>query len=300
MQVNRLFEIVYVLLSQKTATARELAERFEVSQRTIYRDVDTLSLAGIPIYTEKGKGGGISLLPDFVLSKSILSENEQGEILAALQGLTAVKTADTKKLLDKLGTFFNRNVSNWIEVDFSDWSYRNEKIFSNLKTAILSRYVTEFDYYNTMGEISHRCVEPIQLWFKNKSWYLKAFCLTKGDLRTFKLSRMMNLYVSDKIFPQRDLLASVSNNIQESDKRPNIILKMRILPEMAYRVIDEFSEEEVEIGSGHSFIVTVTWPEDEWVYSTILSYGEYIEVLEPIYIRQIVRDKAKKFYEKHL
>jgi len=91
MQMNRLFEIIYILLGQKSVTARELATHFEVSQRTIYRDVDILSLAGIPVYTEKGKGGGISLLPDFVLSKSLLSEGEQSEILSALQGLGGIK-----------------------------------------------------------------------------------------------------------------------------------------------------------------------------------------------------------------
>lgn len=103
------------------------------------------------------------------------------------------------------------------------------------------------------------------------------------------------------IFPKRDLLASVSNNNYESSKRTDVILKLKISSEMAYRVIDVFNEDEVERSSDDgSFIVTVTWPEDEWVYGTILSYGEFIEVLEPLHIRQLVRDKAKKFYERNL
>ena len=300
MQINRLFENVYILLAQKSATAKELAERFEVSQRTIYRDVDTLSLAGIPIYTEKGKGGGISLLPDFVLNKSILSEDEQGEILSALQGLSAVKTSETKEVLDKLGVFFNRNATNWIEVDFSDWGFRNGKIFSLLKTAILERCVTEFDYYNTMGEFSHRRVEPIQLWFKSKSWYLKAFCLAKNDIRTFKLTRMKNLTVNNGVFPIRDLLASVAINTYETNNRPDTTVTLKIAQEMTYRVIDEFDEDEVKRNPDGSFTVTVTWPEDEWVYGTILSYGEYIEVLEPDRVREIVNKKAKVFVKKNL
>ena len=300
MPINRLFEIVYILLAQKSATAKELAERFEVSQRTIYRDVDTLSLAGIPIYTEKGKGGGISLLPDFVLNKSILSEDEQGEILSALQGLSAVKTTETKEVLDKLGVFFNRHATNWIEVDFSDWGFRNGKIFSLLKTAILERCVTEFDYYNTMGEVSRRRVEPIQLWFKSKSWYLKAFCLAKNDIRTFKLTRMKNLTVNDEVFPVRDLLASVAMNTGEPSNRPDTTVTLKIAPEMTYRVIDEFDEDEAKRNPDGSFTVTVTWPEDEWVYGTILSYGEYIEVLEPDRVREIVSKKAKIFFEKNL
>jgi predicted DNA-binding transcriptional regulator YafY len=157
-----------------------LAEHFGVYHSGLFTvTLDTLSLAGIPIYTEKGKGGGISLLPEFVLNKSILSEEEQGEILAALQGLSVVKTADTKEVLDKLGVFFNRNTTKWIEVNFSDWSYQNGENFSKLKTAILERRITEFDYWGASGEQSHRRIEPIQLWFKSKSWYLKSFCLTK-------------------------------------------------------------------------------------------------------------------------
>src|SRR5215468_3350363 len=125
MQINRLLDIVFVLLKVKTITARELSERFNVSQRTIYRDVDTLSLAGIPVYTEKGKGGGISLLPEFVLNKSILSEKEQHEILSALQGLSGVSTAETQGVLRKLSAVFNKSTVPWLEVDFSDWGYQN-------------------------------------------------------------------------------------------------------------------------------------------------------------------------------
>ena len=115
LQINRLLEIVYALLRQKTVTAKELAERFNVSQRTIYRDIDTLSLAGIPVYTEKGKNGGISLLPEFVLSKSFLSEQEQNEILSALQGLSNIKTAETNQVLQKLSSIFNKSAANWLE-----------------------------------------------------------------------------------------------------------------------------------------------------------------------------------------
>jgi len=108
MQIDRLFEIVYYLLSKKTVTAKELAERFDVSKRTIYRDINILSISGIPIYTSSGNGGGIGLLKEFVLDKSILSEREQKEILSALQGLSMVKTEETGQVLQKLGILFNR------------------------------------------------------------------------------------------------------------------------------------------------------------------------------------------------
>ena len=145
LRMNRLFEITYILLNKKAITARELAEHFGVSQRTIYRDIDALDLAGIPVYTEKGKGGGIGLLPDYVLSKTILSDREQQEILSALQGLSSVQNDETRQVLQKLSAVFNKSTINWLEVDFSGWNYMDNEKFSCLKTAIFERRIVEFD-----------------------------------------------------------------------------------------------------------------------------------------------------------
>lgn len=302
MQTNRLFEIIYMLLNKKTMTARELAEYFGVSQRTIYRDVDTLSLAGIPVYTEKGKGGGISLLPDFVLNKSILSEQEQNEIMSALHGLSNLRSAEASPVLQKLSTIFNKTATNWLEVDFSDWSFSNGGLFNDFKTAVLERRITEFDYYgasgSTYGEKTRRRVEPIQLWFKSKAWYLKGFCLIRQDMRLFKLSRIRDLSVTDEYFSERDLLTASPNPGSEERQRKDMTLKLKIAPEMTYRVLDEFGGAEKQPDG--SFIVTVTWQEDEWVYGTILSYGEYIEVLEPEYMREVIKNKLLKTVKKYL
>ena len=298
MQINRLLEIVYVLLRQKTVTAKDLAARFNVSQRTIYRDVDTLSLAGIPIYTEKGKGGGISLLPEFVLSKSILSEQEQNEILSALHGLSNVKTAETHQVLQKLSSVFNKSAANWLEVDFSDWGYQNGHFFGSFKTAILERRIAEFDYYSTYGDKTRRRIEPMQLWFKSKSWYIKGFCLLRQDVRLFKLTRIKDLTVTDEFFAERNLLATAPNPGPDDHQKQDVALTLKIAPEMTYRVLDEFFEAEKQ--SDGSFIVNVTWPEDDWVYGFILSFGEHIEVLEPEHIREIIKNKMLKAVKGYL
>ena len=297
MQANRLFEIIYILLNKQRVTAKELAEKFEVSSRTIYRDIDTISLAGIPIYTEKGKGGGISLLPDFVLNKSILSEQEQNEILSALQGFSQIQTTETGHVLQKLSTIFNRTAANWLEVDFTDWSFASEDFWRAIKTAILERRIAEFNYYSTYGEKTHRRVEPIQLWFKSKAWYLKGFCLAKNDVRLFKLTRIKDLTVTDESFGKRASLASPPT---PERRKKDITLRLKIAPEMTYRVLDEFAGDLEEQQPDGSFIVKVSWPEDYWVYGTILSFGEYIEVLEPPHIRNIIREKAQKILGKHL
>ena len=300
MQVNRLFEIIYILLNKKMATARELAEHFGVSQRTIYRDVDTLSLAGIPVYTEKGKGGGIGLLPGFVMDKSLLSDKEQTEIISALQGLATVSSSESGAVLKKLSAVFSKNLVSWLDVDFTDWSFTNGDVFSGLKTAILERRVAEFDYFSAYGEKTRRRAEPIQLWFKHRAWYVKAFCLTRRDIRLFKLTRIKNLNISDETFTERNLLEIPEGQPAERPIKPDVTLKLKIAPEMAYRVYDEFGGEWAEDQPDGGFIVTAKWPEDDWVYGTLLSYGEYLEVLEPERIKGIIREKAEKIAEKYL
>jgi len=300
MQINRLFEIVYILLDKKSITARELTEHFGVSRRTICRDIDTLSSVGIPIYTERGKGGGISLLPDFVLNKSILSEQEQNEILSALHGLSNVKTDDSKQVLQKLSTVFNKTAIDWMEVDYSGWTYEND-FFSECKAAILERRIIEFDYYNRHGDKTLRRVEPIQIRFKSKWWYLKGYCLTKQDVRLYKLTRVKNLVVADETFTERGSFdISDKLDINNFSKQNNVKLKLRIEPEMAYRVFDDFHECWAEKQPDGSFIVTVTWSEGVWLYGFILSYGRYAEVLEPEYIRNIIKGEAQKISEKYL
>lgn len=299
LQTSRLFEIIYLLMNKDRATAKELAERFGVSARTIYRDIDMISLAGIPVYTEKGKGGGISLLPDFVLNKSILSEQEQSEILASLQGLTQIQSADAGRVLQKLSAVFNKTAVKWLEVDFSDWSFDRQDFWGGFKSAILQKRITEFDYYSSYGEKTRRRVEPIQLWFKSRAWYLKAYDLTKRDVRLFRLSRVGNMRVTDETFAERNLLIEETIRTPSASQRPDVTLRLRIKSEMAHRVLDEFAsvvEKQTEDGN---YIVSLCWSEDNWVYGTILSFGEYIEVLEPEHIREIIRDKAKKIYAQY-
>jgi predicted DNA-binding transcriptional regulator YafY len=298
MQISRLFEIIYILLHKKCVPARELAEQFGVSTRTIYRDIDTLSLAGIPVYTEKGRGGGISLLPDYVLSKSVLNEQEQNEILAALHGLSNIKPDKASQVLRKLSAIFNKTAANWLEVDFSDWGWTSTS-FDDFKTAILQRRIAEFDYFNKYGEKTFRRIEPMQLWFKSRSWYIKGFCLIKQAPRLYRLSRVKNLVVKDEHFPERISFDGPENTAEDNQEKYTT-LKLRIAPEMAYRAYDEFDEDMMEKQPDGSFIVTVTWSEDSWLYGFVLSFGEYIQVLEPEHIRNIIKNKARKISEKYL
>ena len=151
MQIHRLFEIVYILMDRKSVTAQELATHFEVSKRTILRDVETLSVAGIPIYTSRGKGGGISILDNFVLNKATINADEQVQILTSLQSLAITEQIDTNSIIAKLGTLFAKADTKWLEVDFSRWGKgkADKEKFEILKQAIIDRKSTRLNSSHT-------------------------------------------------------------------------------------------------------------------------------------------------------
>lgn len=296
MQVNnRLFEILYILLQRKKVTAKELAEKFEVSTRTIYRDIEALSSANIPIYMSKGKDGGIGILEEYVLNKSILSEEEQNQILFALQSLEKMNGNSEKDILLKMSTIFNKKVTDWIKIDFSNWSPSKENTFQIIKSAILNKQLIEFTYYNSTGEKNSRIVEPLQIWFKDKSWYLISYCRLKKDYRFFKLTRMKEVKLLKEHFERE-----MPEQNEEEKEIKNIILELEISKEMAFRVYDEFDNDEITKKEDGNFIVKVEFPENEWVYSFILSFGEYVKVISPEYAKNIVKQKLQNTLKNYL
>ena len=297
MQVNnRLFEIVYILMQKRKTTAKELADRFEVSTRTIYRDIETLSTANIPIYASKGKDGGIGLLDEYVLNKTILSEEEQNQILFALQGMKKVKGQDEKDILERLSILFNKKINDWIKIDFSNWGNVQEERFDIIKSAILNKQLVQFIYYNSNGEESKRIVEPLQIWFKDKSWYLVSYCKLKQDYRIFKIARIKDIKILQEHF-ERELPKEEKN---EKHNFKIIELVLEINKAMTYRVYDEFESKEITKKEDGNFIIKVKYPENEWVYGYILSFGEYAKVLNPGYAKNIIKDKLQRTLKNYL
>ena len=300
MQINRLFEIVYILLDKKIVTAKELSEHFEVSVRTIYRDIDILSGAGIPVYTNKGKGGGISLMEDYVLNKSVLSEKEQKEILMSLQSLNAMKFLEVEPVLKKLSMVFNKKETNWIDVDFSQWGSNDteREKFNIIKRAILNIKVLGFDYFSSYGEKTSRNVEPVKLVFKGQGWYLYGYCRLKNEFRMFKLKRISNLVLLDETF-KREVPTNIWDNSSGTYKNKMINLVLKINERMAYRVFDEFNQENIIKNKDGSYTTTITFPEGDWIFGYIMSYGEHAEVIEPKNIREEIKRKFEESVKKY-
>ncbi|MGI6257096.1 MAG: helix-turn-helix transcriptional regulator [Anaerovoracaceae bacterium] len=291
MKINRLFEIVYLLLDKGRVTAKELAERFEVSTRTIYRDVEDLSAAGIPIYMSKGKNGGISLLPDYVLNKTLLTEEEKIKILSALQSLNALDELSVDDTLSKVSAFFGDKNQGFYEIDFDDWGSLIKDQFEKSKQAILSKKLLSFDYLSSLNKHSKRIVEPYKLWFKEKNWYLKAYCLKKKEVRFFRFSRMRNVTIEDVQFTPKNIDLGICPDNQYIRSTTKIL--MRVEKEATYRILDEFSEQDIVENQDGSVIVTMNFPEDEWVYGYILSFGSFATVIEPLSIKKIIRQKLE-------
>ena len=297
MQIDRMFEIIYILIDKKTVTAKSLAERFEVSVRTIYRDIDKLSLAGIPVYMTKGKGGGISILEDYVLNKTLLTSKEKSDILSSLQAIGALKFCNTDSALQKLGSLFGENDYDWIEVDFSSWynSKNESEIFNLIKTAILSKKIINFNYSSGKGEEISRTVEPLRLCFKGVSRYLYAYCRLRNDFRFFKFNRIKNIDLTNILFDRK-----VIEPIFKTDNIFNeelITLKLKISKNMAYRVFDEFDNYIIQ--EDGSFIVETVYPKGEWLFPYLSSFSYHCEVLEPASIRELTKQEFQKNLENY-
>ena len=296
MKENRYFQMIYLLLDKGQMTAPELADYFEVSIRTIYRDIDILSSAGIPIYASQGKGGGIAIQDSYVLKKSLLSEQEQKQILMALQGIRVLEDEQINMLLSKLSGVFQRQQGNWLEIDFSTWtkSGAGKHNFQLLQSAIWKSRIVSFSYYSGKGEQTKRIIEPHKLVFKTSDWYLYGYCTLRKDFRFFKLTRIRDLKLQDAEFMRE----TPEHIFERSDEFEMKTVQVTLLFDagMSHEVYEKFDEEVSEQEDG-SLLVTTILPDNELLYSYVLSCRERVEVLSPPYVRDNVRKRVRKMLE---
>lgn len=269
-----------------------------MSVRTIYRDIDSISSAGIPIYALQGKGGGIEIAEDFVLSKSLLSENEKQQIMSALQGLDNTTIQHENELLTKLSALFKMKSTNWIEVDFNNWQNNKlyEKTFNDIKSAIISKNIVSFTYFSCNEKETSRSVKPVRLLFKNQDWYLYALCLLRNDFRYFKLSRIKSLEIYTEKFEDSfdDVILK-----KEMPQENTVHIKVKFDRKVAFRVYDEINGEITEDNDGNLH-TEIEVPNDYNLYNYIFSFGDGAEVLEPKEIRMQIKEMINKMAEKYI
>lgn len=229
---------------------------------------------------------------NYVLDKSFFSGKEKQEILSSIQSLSAVQYPEVDGILKKLGAVFQVGLSDWIEVDFSRWGsiaeYEN-KLFYQLRQAIFERRKISFDYYNSSGTNGKREALPRKLFYKDKAWYLYAFCPFDNKYKLFRLSRIKNLSLTDIYF---DEIPETGQNVspKPQDMGELIDLELRFPLESGFRLYDMLEDSAI-VKNENGYTVNLTLPENDWLYDFLMSFGDKITIIRPQFIRQGIIEK---------
>lgn len=305
MQIDQLFEFVYILVDKKRVTAKKMSEHFGVSIRTIYRWMEALSVSGIPIYSLKGRGGGIAISDTYTLDKTLLSEEERLAILSSvkalnnLSGNSASLTNANIKAAEKLSHLVQSD-SDWLEVNFAPWSPEGSEVrnlFVILRDSILKKRQISFDYFTGDGRSERRIVHPWKLVFRGQSWYLSGWCTTRKAERFFKLTRMRNLVMTSKNANiVRNITATGPANTPEYSA-PLIQIKAKITEEKLSYLMDSFICSEIKAPKNGWVNVTFTAPDTPWLCEILLSFGPQLKITSPARLKNKIAEMAAKISE---
>lgn len=297
MKVDRLFSIVHILVNKGKVTAGELAEEFEVSTRTIYRDIDTLAMSGVPVYTNKGTGGGICLMDNYVLDKSVVSEEEKNSIILGMEVLTATEYDETDTAIRKIKSLFDANNDHFVEVDFSGFDNEQQKgIFQEIKASLKMNQTVKITYKNSLGELTNRRIDPLKLIFKKHSWYLIAYCHARHAYRTFRISRVRDIKPTGETFDRSGY--DISDYVLTSYGIQNMnTVRVTLDTKALYRVEEEFGESMIVHKDSNVLVVQFESELDEWLPNYIMSYADFLIEVEPKELKDKIKQQAKKILD---
>ena len=300
MKIDRLVSIIMILLEKERIGAQELADMFEVSPRTIYRDIDSINMAGIPICSTPGAGGGFEIMENYKLDKKVFSNTDLSAILMGLSSISGiVRGNEMVNAFAKVKSFIPADKakdielkSNQIYIDLSPWmGNRNiQPYLEIIKTALHENRLLTFQYTDRRGNKTSRTAEPYQLVLKGSHWYLQGFCISRNDFRLFKLSRISYLLAKEETFspreyqkPQLDFTDAVS-----AMQKP---VKIRIHKSIMDRVLDLCSYENFSPDGDDHYIVSFPFIENDYHYDILLGFGNKCECLEPSHVRDEMKRK---------
>lgn len=294
MKIDRLVSMIMILLDKERIGAQELAEMFEVSPRTIYRDIDTINMAGIPIHAISGVGGGFEIMENYKLDKKVFSNADLSALLMGLSSLSnTVRGDELVNALAKVKSFIPADKAkeialkaNQIHIDLSPWmGNRNIGLyFEIIKTALQENRLVSFAYSAHHGNKTERVVEPYQLVLKNSHWYVQGYCHMRSDYRLFKLSHISNLQMKEETFIPRDYhkpILEFSDVLETMQTK----IKIRIHKSVLDRILDYCAYEELTPDGDAHYIVNFPFIENDYYFDILLSFGNKCECLEPIHIR---------------
>ena len=293
MKIDRLIGILSLLLQKDMVTAPELAEEFEVSRRTINRDIEALSKAGIPIQTLQGAGRGISIMEGYRMDRTLLTSKDMQMILAGLRSLDSVSGSSYYgQLMEKIQSGSSEYISgrDSILIDLSSW-YKGSLApkIETIQDAIENRRLLKFMYYAPSGE-SERTIEPYYIIYKWAGWYVYGWCLKRNDFRLFKLNRMDRVLKTDDSFICRNVPAPDLS--AEMAFPRNIILKALFDPDMKWRLVEEFGPDCYEVRADGRLLLVQDYSDMENLTMWMLTFGDKVEVLEPVEVRERLKSMA--------
>lgn len=284
-----------ILLDKKRIGAQELADMFEVSPRTIYRDIDAINMAGIPVRGASGVGGGFEIMQEYKVDKKVFSADDLSALLMGLSSLSGMIRGDELvHALAKVKSFIPADRAKEIElkvnqicIDLSPWmGNRNiQPYLETIKSALQENKLLSFEYIAHHGNKTARTAEPYQLVLKGNHWYLQGYCRIRNDFRLFRLSRMSNLQMKEEIFAPRDYqkpqldFDSILETMQTK-------IKIRIHRSVMDRVLDFCTYEDFSPDGNEYYIVNFPFIDNEYHYDILLSFGDKCECLEPLHVRE--------------
>jgi predicted DNA-binding transcriptional regulator YafY len=299
MKIDRLIGIISILQQKKRVTAPYLAKKFEVSRRTINRDIEDICRAGIPIVTTQGRGGGISIMDGFKLDSAVFTTEELQAIFAGLRSIDSVShTPFEERLASKIAGKGSVNpLSDCILIDLSS-HYKDSLAIKIelLKKAISQKRLVRFHYYYSKGE-ADKLIEPYRIVFRWSSWYIFGFCTERQDFRMYKLNRLWNLQVTDTAFEPRNIPE------QHKDFDRHIIDEYMITAVFdsseKYRLIEEYGAGCYTEAEDGSLLFRRGFTNIDVMISWLLGFGDKVKVVEPLEIRERLKRIAQNIYDKY-
>jgi predicted DNA-binding transcriptional regulator YafY len=297
MKLERLISMIYMLLNNEVISASELAEKYGVSQRTIYRDIDAICAAGIPVVSYQGVNGGYGIIDTYKMDRSLLGSYDVGSLITVLHSMSTV--FDDERAMEtvrKLQTIQKDDSPPSLSVDIGSLNV-NHEFLRILRLAILDRQVIQFEYTNGKNETLARLVEPASLHYHYNAWYLYGYCRTRNDYREFKISRMVHLIATREQYHR--VHHSTHHRMSYENYRwiDQVDVSLHFSKEALARALDLFYDAERNYQHDGTLIIKLKLDNDVWakrLLSIILSFGDEVEVVEPIRLRQELKENLEK------
>ncbi|MDN4605129.1 YafY family protein [Paenibacillus sp. F6_3S_P_1C] len=305
MKIDRMLALIMILLEREVVSARELAERLEVSRRTIYRDIDTLTFAGLPIFTHQGAMGGVGLMKAYKMDKLLFTPYDVQTLLTSLKSYKQLfDHHEIVFVLEKLNAIHRGSDTDIkagrfaVDLSLSQGNESLRNLLSYIETAMNEQRYLVFEYGDRDGKMSSRTVEPYQIVFKESSWYLQSYCVDREDFRIFKLARMSGILVSENVFAPRDFTPLPMDGASWMNQ-DWVEVTIRVHRSVIDKVIERFGGAHILHMGEETCLATYPIIKNTFGYDKLLAFGDKCEVIEPIEVRNGFQNYVRRILEKY-